>query len=408
MASQKVEFQNASGERLSGVLDIPEDGASAWAIFAHCFTCSKISLAASRISRALTRHGIGVLRFDFTGLGESDGDFSETGFSSNVEDLISAAAWMRAQAREVQLLIGHSLGGAAVIVAAQHLDEVMAVATLGAPADADHVIAQFDQHIPEITAKGEALVNLAGRPFVLRKSFLADVKGAKVREAVSALRRPILIMHSPIDEVVGIDNATALFVAARHPKSFVSLDGAPHLLTRPEDADFVADIVANWARRYLDMNQPTDDRTVQTHDVIVRETGDAGPYQNEIFVDGVRYLADEPVSVGGGGTGPDPYAWVTAGLGACTSMTLRMYAQRKNWPLERVTVNLMHEKRHPADCAECGPKDRIDTFTREILIEGDLSDQQRERLLEIADRCPVHRTLESEAVIETRAALQSA
>ncbi|MCF6329777.1 MAG: alpha/beta hydrolase, partial [Henriciella sp.] len=288
MVSRKVEFQNASGERLSGVLDIPEAGASAWAIFAHCFTCSKISLAASRISRALTRYGIGVLRFDFTGLGESDGDFSETGFSSNVEDLISAAAWMRAQARGVQLLVGHSLGGAAVIVAAQHLDEVMAVATLGAPADADHVIAQFDQHIPEITAKGEASVNLAGRPFVLRKSFLADVKAAKVREAAAALKRPLLIMHSPVDEVVGIDNATDLFVAARHPKSFVSLDGASHLLTRSEDSDFVADIVANWARRYLDLNQPTDDRPVQTHDVIVRETGDAGPYQNEVFVVGRR------------------------------------------------------------------------------------------------------------------------
>ena len=408
MASQKVEFQNVSGDRLSGVLDIPEDGVSAWAIFAHCFTCSKSSLAASRISRALTRHGVGVLRFDFTGLGESDGDFSETGFSSNVDDLVSAATWMRTQHRDVQLLVGHSLGGAAVIVAAQHLDGVKAVATLGAPANADRVIAQFDQHIPEITAKGEASVNLAGRPFILRKSFLADVKAAKVRDAASALKRPLLIMHSPVDEVVGIDNATDLFVAARHPKSFISLDGAPHLLTRTEDSDFVADLLASWSRRYLDVNEPTGTQPAQTHDVIVRETGDAGLYQNEVFVDGVRYLADEPVSVGGAGTGPDPYAWVTAGLGACTSMTLRMYAKRKSWPLERVTVNLMHDKRHPADCVDCGPKDRIDTFTREILLEGDLSDEQRDRLLEIADRCPVHRTLESEAVIETRAALQSA
>ncbi len=408
MTSQKIEFENTDGLILSGVLEIPEAEAHVWAVFAHCFTCSKNSLAASRIARAFASRGIGVLRFDFTGLGESSGEFSKTSFSSNVDDLLAATAWMEQSGRGVGLLVGHSLGGAAVVVAANRLPNVKAVATLGAPSNAEHVIAQFDQHIPEIENRGEAEVNLAGRPFTLRKSFVDDVKGAKVRDAAAGLNRPFLVMHSPTDQVVSIDNATELFVSAKHPKSFVSLDDADHLMTRASDATFAADVISSWSGRYFDPPQKANTSPEQSYDVIVRETGQSGPFQNEVFVDGIRSLADEPVRVGGAGTGPDPYALVSSGLGACTSMTLRMYADRKGWPLERVTVHLNHRKAHMEDCIDCGPNSKVDVFTREILIEGDLSDEQRSRLLEIADRCPVHRTLESEAVIETQAVIQSA
>ena len=408
MASEKVEFKGATGETLSGVLERPDGEVRAWAVFAHCFTCSKTGLAASRIARGLAANGIGALRFDFTGLGESDGDFSDTGFSTNVADLARAVGWMGEQGREVSLMVGHSLGGAATVVAAAQLPVIKAVVTIGAPSDADHVVDQFAQSVPEIEAKGEAVVDLAGRPFTLRKSFIDDVKGARVRDAAAALKRPFLVMHSPIDSVVGIDNATGLFISAKHPKSFVSLDNAGHLLTKPEEADFAVEVITGWSRRYLASSGPAQTAPPQADGVIVRETRSNGPYQNEVFIDDRRFLADEPASVGGAGTGPDPYAWVTAGLGACTSMTIRMYAARKGWALDRVTVNLNHEKKHLEDCVDCGPKDRLDHFTREILLEGDLDDEQRARLLEIADRCPVHRTLEGEAVIQTHAATNPA
>ncbi|MEM1035725.1 MAG: bifunctional alpha/beta hydrolase/OsmC family protein [Pseudomonadota bacterium] len=409
MASEKVTFENSNGLSLSGVLETPHGEVRGWAVFAHCFTCSKTGLAASRIARYLTDHGIGVLRFDFTGLGESDGDFAGTGFSTNVQDLIDAVRWMDSQVRSVTLMIGHSLGGAASVVAASQLPDVRAVATVGAPSDAEHVIHRFGADVPEIEAKGEKEVLLAGRPFVVRKSFLEDVRGARVSEAAAALKKPLLVMHSPIDQTVSIENATGLFLAAKHPKSFVSLDKADHLLTGKQDAEYVASVIAGWAGRYLAPREQ-DQRLPEAgqHDVIVRETRAAGPFQNEVRTGQRRFLADEPESVGGGGTGPDPYELVTAGLGACTSMTLRMYADRKGWPLERVTVNLSHEKTHPKDCADCGPRDRIDTFTRSILIEGDLDEAQRQRLLEIADKCPVHRTLEAEVNIETRLAPISA
>jgi putative redox protein len=401
MASQSVEFQNKQGETLSGVLERPDGDLRGWALFAHCFTCSKTGLAAMRISRALAADGIGVLRFDFTGLGASSGDFSHSDFSSNVDDLIAAGAWMKTQGLAPRLLIGHSLGGAASIVAAKDIASIEAVVTLAAPSDAGHVVHQFGMELNTILEKGEAEVELAGRPFTLRKSFVEDVQRADVKAAAANLRKPLLIMHAPTDETVGVDSATELFVAAKHPKSFVSLDDAGHLLTRARDATYVAKVIAGWAMHYLAPEAPNA-AYPNTHDVKVRETREAGPFQNEVFIDGQRHLADEPAAVGGGGTGPDPYAYVSAGLGACTAMTLRMYADRKGWPLERVTVNLNHAKTHHADCTDCGPKDKVDVFTREVGIEGDLTDEQRARLLEIADKCPVHRTLESVAVVETR------
>ena len=409
MASEKVSFENQEGVTLSGVLESPDGKARAWALFAHCFTCSKTSLAASRISRALAARGIGTLRFDFTGLGESEGDFSETGYSNNVEDLIAAAHWMASQGRPVDLLVGHSLGGAAVISAAARLPDVKAIATLGAPAEADHVIQNFVDQIADIERSGEAEVAVAGRSFRFRKAFLDDVKQAKVLAAVSGLKRPLLIMHSPTDAVVGIDHASKLFVAAKHPKSFVSLDHADHLLTGARDAEYVADVILGWAGRYLQRNDSQDiPAPRQSHDVIVRETGTNGPFQNEIFIGGRRYLADEPEAVGGSNSGPNPYEWLSAGLGACTSMTLRMYAQRKGLALERVTVGVGHRRDHASDCVDCGPGDKVDIFTRHIKIEGDLDDATRKRLIEIADRCPVHRTLESKAVIETTEVIELA
>lgn len=401
MQSNRVEFSNREGETLSGVLESPDGDPRAWAVFAHCFTCSKKSLAASRVARGLAEQGIGVLRFDFTGLGDSSGEFATSGFSSNVSDLIDAAEWMAASGHAVSLMIGHSLGGAATVVAAGQIETVNAVVTIGAPSDAGHVIEQFKERVPEIEATGAAQVNLGGRPFTLSKAFVDDVRAASVRDAAETLRKPLLILHAPGDSVVGVSNATDLFLAAKHPKSFVSLDRADHLLTGKDDAGFVVDVISGWAGRYIGQSPSATAETPQANKTVVRETLANGPYQNEVMIGGRRFLADEPASVGGADTGPDPYAWVTAGLGACTSMTLRMYANRKGWPLERVTVGLDHAKRHADDCVDCGPKDRIDVFTRYIQIDGDLDDEQRQRLLEIADRCPVHRTLEHGAKVET-------
>jgi putative redox protein len=409
MQSERVTFSNAEGETLSGVIEAPDGDVRAWAIFAHCFTCSKKSLAASRVARGLAAQGIGVLRFDFTGLGESDGDFSTGGFSSNVSDLLAAAGWMARQAKPVTLMIGHSLGGAATVVAAGQLDGVNAVVTIGAPSDAGHVVEQFKESVAEIEAEGAAQVNLAGRPFTLSRSFLDDVRAATVQDAASALKKPLLILHAPADDVVGIDNATSLFLAAKHPKSFVSLDRADHLLTGKDDAAFVVDVISGWAGRYVGQAQSVDAAPRPSgHEVLVRETLANGPFQNEVLIGGRRFLADEPKRVGGAETGPDPYEWVSTGLGACTAMTLRMYANRKGWPLARVSVGLEHAKKHADDCIDCKPSDRIDVFTRSIEIEGDLDDEQRQRLLEIADRCPVHRTLEHGAKVETRLATNPA
>lgn len=408
MQSQRVEFSNPQGETLSGVLETPESAVSGWAIFAHCFTCSKKSLAASRVARGLAERGIGVLRFDFTGLGESDGDFSTSGFSSNVADLKLAADWMAAAGRPVSLMIGHSLGGAATLVAAKEIISVKAVATIGAPSDAGHVVEQFKQSVPEIEAVGRARVDLGGRPFTLSKSFLDDLRSATVLDAVKALKKPLLILHAPADQVVGIDNATDLFMAAKHPKSFVSLDRSDHLLTGKSDAGFVIDVIAGWSARYIDAAPIAQSASPQVNKVVVRETGENGPYQNEVLIGGRRFFADEPASVGGADTGPDPYAWVEAGLGACTSITLRMYANRKKWPVDRISISVDHAKRHAEDCVDCGPGDKIDVFTRYIEIDGDLDDEQRARMLEIADRCPVHRTLENGAKVETHLATKPA
>lgn len=391
MPTQAFDFTGAEGQHLAGMLDLPEGPVSSYALFAHCFTCTKSSLAAVRLSRALTALGYGVLRFDFTGLGQSGGDFGDSSFSGSISDLIAAAEAMRAAGRPASLLIGHSLGGAAVLAAAGRIADVKAVATIGAPADVEHVMGLFADGLDTLRKEGEAEVQIAGRPFKLRQSFIDDLASYDQAERIRALRKPLLILHSPQDKVVGIDNATAIYRAAFHPKSFVSLDGADHLLTDSKDSDFVATIVAAWASRYLASPGPARSDT-QAGDVMVTETGE-GAFQVEVVAGGVRFLADEPREVGGLGSGPTPYDLLAAGLGACTAMTLRLYARGKGLPLDRVSVRVGHSRRRDAEPA--------DLFTRRLRIEGALTGEQRQRLAEIAARCPVHRTLQRGAAVET-------
>lgn len=399
--SEKIEFPGSLGAMLAARLDLPAVRPRAFALFAHCFTCSKDIFAASRIAATLAGHGIATLRFDFTGLGASEGEFANTHFSSNVEDLVAAADWLRRERVAPALLIGHSLGGAAVLAAAGRIPEAKAVATIGAPADADHVIQNFGASLATIEQQGEAEVSLAGRTFTIRKSFIDDLRSASLRDHIAALKRALIIFHAPLDQTVGIDNASAIFSAARHPKSFISLDGADHLLSRREDAAFVADTLAAWANRLLPAAEaPTP---AASGFVRVSETGN-GKYQQDVLVDGHHLLADEPASVGGDGTGPSPYDYLSAALGACTAMTLRMYADFKKLELGRVTVDVSHGKVHAEDCADCGEgrTGKIDRFERVISVDGDPSAELRDKLVEIAGKCPVHRTLEAEAVVVTR------
>ena len=402
----RLTFEGHDGAELSARLDLPTGRVRAYALFAHCFTCSKDGAAGRRIAEALTREGIAVLRFDFTGLGGSGGDFASTNFSSNVADLLKAAAFLRETHEAPKLLIGHSLGGAAMLAAAHEMPEALAGATLAAPADADHVLKNFRADLERIRDDGAAVVELAGRRFTIEKQFLEDIAEQNVRERVAHLHKALLVLHAPRDETVGIDNATRIFVAAKHPKSFVSLDSADHLLTDPADAAYAAGVIAAWASRYIGME--AEAAQVEAKGVEVSETG-LGKFQAMVVAGRHRLIADEPEAVGGLDSGPSPYGYLSAALGACTVMTLRMYAERKGLAVTRISATVTHGKVHAADCLECtqelrGRDGRIDRFERRITIEGDLDAETRARLLEIADRCPVHRTLEAGAVIVTREA----
>ncbi|HVX91811.1 MAG TPA: alpha/beta fold hydrolase [Xanthobacteraceae bacterium] len=405
MPAERLEFPNAEGERLAALLDMPTGAPRAYALFAHCFTCGKDVHAARRIAEALTALGIAVLRFDFTGLGSSEGEFANTDFSSSVADLVAAAAHLRQTRMAPAILIGHSLGGAAVLAAAVDVPEARAVVTLAAPADPAHVTGLFRDHLAEIEARGEVEVALAGRPFRIRRTFLADVSRQSLDKHVAGLRKALLIFHSPTDEIVGIDNASHIFTTARHPKSFVSLAGADHLLSRRNDAVYVANVLAAWVERYLEAAPRADAKSgSDPHVVVVRETR-RGRFQQEVSVGAHRFIADEPMDVGGLDSGPNPYDLLLAGLGSCTAMTLRLYAERKGLALERVSVSLRHSKIHAADCETCETREgMVDRIEREIAFAGTLDADERRRLLEIADRCPVHRTLTSEIDIRTREA----
>jgi uncharacterized OsmC-like protein/pimeloyl-ACP methyl ester carboxylesterase len=395
--TETFDFEGADGQRLSGLLDLPEIEPRAHAIFAHCFTCTKSSLAAARISRALADKGFAVLRYDFTGLGESDGDFASSTFSGSVRDLVAAAAAMTAAGREPRLLVGHSLGGAAVLAAAGQLPRVQAVSTISAPFEATHVEHLLRDGLEALRRDGEAVVDIGGRPFRLRRSFIDDLAEHDQARRVAELKRPLLIAHAPLDAIVGIDNATRIFLAAKHPKSFVSLDDADHLLTRAADAEYVAEVIAAWASRYVGRPPPALRSASQHGEVVVEDTG-IGDFQVEVLAGGARFLADEPPEVGGLGSGPTPYDLLCAALGACTAITLKMYAKRKGLPLEGVRVSVGHVK----DVAHT-PQDE---FSRKIALLGPLTPEQRARMMEIADRCPVHRTLEAGARVVTSSADQ--
>ncbi|MBN8978351.1 MAG: OsmC family protein [Rhizobiales bacterium] len=404
MRTERFQFSGTDGQQLAATLDLPDIPPVAYALFAHCFTCGMNVLAAKRIASALAAHGIAVLRFDFTGIGASEGEFANTTFSSNVADLVRAADHLRETRMAPAILIGHSLGGAAVLAAAEHIPEAKAVVTIAAPSDPVHVTGMFKDRVEDIRREGDVEVQLAGRPFRIKREFLDDIAEQNLTTRIGKLRKALLILHSPTDNTVGIDNATHIFVAAKHPKSFISLTGADHLLNQKRDAEYVAHVVAAWVERYLDpavAEQPADDPPRR---VVVQETRD-GKLQQQITIGPHRMLADEPASVGGEDTGPNPYEFLLSGLGACTSMTMRMYADRKALPLDRVTVTLSHRKIHAKDCADCETKvGMLDHIERVIAIEGDLDAEQRQRLMEIADKCPVHRTLTSEVHITTHAA----
>ncbi|MEO0812887.1 MAG: alpha/beta fold hydrolase [Myxococcota bacterium] len=403
--SEKLTFPGANGAELAARLEHPARPVRGYALFAHCFTCSKDVVAASRISKALADQGFGVVRFDFTGLGNSQGDFAHTNFSSNVQDLLAAVRYMREHLEAPAIMIGHSLGGAATLMAAGDVPECRAVATIGAPHDPKHVEHLFSGSIDRIEEQGEAEVSIGGRAFKIQKQFIDDLRQHNVDERIGSLKRALLVFHSPVDELVSIDNARDIYLAAKHPKSFITLDQADHLLRNPADASYVASVLSAWAARYLDRDDRPDTLAPQENGtVVVRET-DVGKFQQEIRVGAhVAMFSDEPESVGGNDTGPGPYDFLLAGLGACTSMTMRMYADHKKWPMERVTVSLRHEKKYVEDATQFDQPTKIDHIYRRIKIEGsDLDEKQRARLLEIADRCPVHRTLHSPVVVNTEA-----
>ncbi|MGO9486728.1 MAG: alpha/beta fold hydrolase [Rhodomicrobium sp.] len=393
--SEKIAFPGSRGVALAARLDWPESKPKAMGLFAHCFTCSKDLFAASRIASGLTQRGFAVCRFDFTGLGMSEGEFANTNFSSNVQDLLAAASFLRENVMPVDILIGHSLGGAAVLAAAGDIPEVRAVATIGAPADAAHVTHSFAAQIGKIRSDGEAAVTLAGRNFTITRQFLEDVEGTRLTDRIASMRKALLILHSPTDAVVGIENASAIFAAAKHPKSFVSLCGADHLLSKREDAAYAAEVLSAWASRYImDAAGAPGQAELPPGEVAVSETR-ASKFQQEVCAGAHRLLADEPIAEGGTGTGPSPYHFLAIALGACTSMTLRLYADFKKLPLEKVQVRVRHAKRHADDCKDCAESGtpRIDYFERFITLEGPLDAAAREKLMAIADKCPVHNTL---------------
>lgn len=407
MARVKASFKNSQGEVLSGLLETPDTETKAYALFAHCFTCSKDIAAASRITRALANKGIAVLRFDFTGLGNSDGDFANTNFSSNISDLIQAANHLKENYAAPVMIIGHSLGGAAVLAAAHEIPSLKAVVTIGAPSTGHHVEHLFSHAKEEIVNNDEALVDLAGRKFTIKKQFVEDINKYNDVEHINQLNKALLVLHSPIDETVSIDEAAKIYSAAKHPKSFISLDKADHLLSRREDSEYVASVISSWAARYLEITDAKHEAAsgtapnIESGHVLITEQNKN--FTRKIYTEGHQLIADEPLSANGSNLGPNPYELLLAALGACTSMTMRMYATRKKLSLDSIEVTLKHDHIHAEDCSACDSKTGlVDKIEKTIKLEGNLTDAERQRLLEIADMCPVHKTLHNEIQIKSQ------
>lgn len=401
----RIEFPNIQGEQLSAALSLPaQPEPRGYVLFAHCFTCGKNIAAASRISRALTAHGFAVLRFDFTGLGNSEGDFANTNFSSNVEDLLAAADFLRASYQAPVMMIGHSLGGAAVLAAAEKVPECKAVCTIGAPATPAHLLQNLENDPAAATPSYSLTVGQ--KTFPIQQQFVNDLTDAKVSDKLSRLKRALLVLHAPLDNVVSIDEAGKIFQQAKHPKSFVSLDGADHLVSRAEDVEYVADVISAWAKRYIPTSRDDQKEALAKGQVLVGEANKK--FLRQVATDDHAWVADEPKKVGGDNLGPDPYEHLLAALGTCTSMTIRMYANHKKIPLEDVDITLSHSREHNQDCEDCDEQTaRLDVLSRSIKLTGNLSDAERARLLQIADRCPVHKTLEGDLQIRTELSEQS-
>lgn len=400
MRPEKVRFETTDGQELAGVLErSPAIEHGPTALFAHCFTCGKDLKAARNLSLALTQKGINVLRFDFSGLGQSEGDFADTTFSSNLEDLLAAASYLKSRDCPPEILIGHSLGGAAVLMAAEQIPSIKAVVTIGAPSEAHHVKHLFDEKIEEIKGEGDAKVNIGGRPFTIKRKFIQDLNQHNVSKHISEWRnRALLVLHSPQDKIVGIENAREIYESAHHPKSFVSLDGSDHLLSAEKDSRYVGELVASWSARYLENSQST---VLKTDSMVLAQT-DEEPYLTQIQAGDFQLLADEPKDMGGQNLGPNPYELLASSLAACTNMTLRMYADRKQWPLESIRVHVDYDSNYSEDVQHCeDEKRRMGKFTRRIELIGPLDEKQKNRLMQMADRCPVHRTLESGVAIST-------
>lgn len=400
MKIERLNFKNKDGQKLSARLYLPLDESPRYyAIFAHCFTCSKNFKAVSNISNTLSRLGIAVLSFDFTGLGNSEGEFEDTGFSSNVDDLLAAAEFLEENYQAPKLLVGHSLGGSAIIFAAAELDEVEAVVTIGSPANPKHVKKLFKSDIETIKKEGSAKVNIGGRSFRIKKDFVEDLESKNLPDLISDMRKAFLFLHSPQDQIVDISNAAELYQNAFHPKSFISLDGADHLLSDEKESQYVGELISTWSKKYLPVEINEND--IKGHQVKVRLFGDG--YTSEIKTPFHHLLADEPKDVGGANLGPTPYDLLMASLGTCTVMTLKMYAERKGWDLKEIVVFMDHDKVHKEDSEDFEKKgSKVSRFTRSLEIKGELSDEMKVKLLEIADKCPVHRTLHEDIIIETK------
>ncbi|SDR65406.1 alpha/beta fold hydrolase [Christiangramia echinicola] len=395
-----VSFKNSDSKTLKGVIELPfNKNPENFVLFAHCFTCNKNFHAPSNISKSLASQGYGVLRFDFTGLGDSEGEFEDTSFSGNVDDLVAAAKFLEKEYNAPALIVGHSLGGAAALFASAKIESVKAIVTINAPSNLTHVQKHFESSLNEIENEGSANIKIGGRSFKIKKHFVDDLEKNKDARAMNKIRKPLLIMHSPQDEIVSIDHAEELYKAAWHPKSFFSLDGADHMLSNKPDSQYAGTVIAAWASNYI---KETEVPELETDHEVMANLGHEG-YTTQMVAGRHHFIADEPVKAGGSDLGPNPYELVSSGLAACTSMTIQMYARRKKWNVDNVETHVNYSKKHADDCADCeNDMAKIDSFDREISLKGDLDDKQVKRLMEIADKCPVHKTLSAKAQIKTK------